>query len=59
LVWNVVPVLAKTSDDMNKNAVIIEKTLKKDFKDVKKYILMSDIDGITAMQVRELAAKTN
>lgn len=54
LVWNTSPVLINIDSDWTKNIIAVEKILKTDFKNIKKYILVFDIDNALTIQIRDL-----
>lgn len=52
LVWNVSPVLSNVTESLDDNIKLIDKTLKKDFTSVKKYLLVCELDGNLTTQIR-------
>ncbi len=54
LVWGVNPILADIKEDLDSNIEMVENTLKNDFKDIKKYVLVCDVKGNLTIQIKEI-----
>jgi pyruvate kinase len=52
LVWNTMPILADISGNWSEDIEVVRKILKKDFKNIDRYILIFEIDKTLTIQIR-------